>query len=306
MTDQVTGNSEAPIHTCGYVAIVGLPNSGKSTLLNRFHGEKVSIVTSKPQTTRANVTTILSSDTSQIIFIDTPGLLKPRYRMQEVMSALAASAIKQADVILVMIDAARFSGTLPKPIVRFAETVSARKVIVGLNKIDLVHKPELLPMMQEAARIFSGAEIVPVSALKGDGADELLGCILSMLPAGPKLFPDDIISTEPERFFAAEFIREAVFLAMKEEIPYASAVVIEGFEDKDQVTVITASILVEKDSQKPIVIGRNGATIRNIGIAARTGLEVFLGRSIFLDLHVKVRHDWRNRDTFLREIGLTR
>lgn len=293
-------------HICGYVAIIGMPNAGKSTLMNRYLHEKVSIVSPKPQTTRANVTTILSSEQYQIIFIDTPGILRPRYKMQEVMTSLVKKAISEADVVLLMIDASQFQNTLHPGILKLAGELKKRNILVAINKIDLVQKPKLLNMMKTIAEHFPDAEQVPISALTSENTDELFTCLLDMLPEGQKMYPDDIISTEPERFFVAEIIREAIFLSMEDEIPYASGVVIEAFKEKEKKTVIHASILVEKKSQKPIIIGKSGQMIKNIGIMSRRSIEEFLGRPVYLDLHVKIRNDWRNKDAFLREIGLKR
>ncbi len=306
MLENQTTSDEKKRHKCGFAAIVGLPNAGKSTLVNRYLKEKISIVSPKPQTTRSNVTCILSTDPYQVIFIDTPGLLKPRYRMQEVMSSFVTSAVETADVILMIIDASRFKGEFPPVLVKFAEKVRSRNVSVALNKIDLMKKVTLLEIIAKASELFPGAEIIPISAQDGDGTDELFNSILKYLPEGPSLFPDDIISSEPERFFVSELIREAIFLTMKEEIPYASAVIIDSFEEKPESVLILASILVEKDSQKPILIGKNGSMIKAIGTKARLGIEEFLGRKVYLDLHVKVRKDWRSKDVYLQEIGLIR
>ena len=294
-----------PHHRCGFVAIVGLPNSGKSTLMNRYLREKVSIVSDKPQTTRTNVTTILSADTCQVIFIDTPGILKPRYRMQEVMASFIGAAVSGADMVLFISDAA-FTGEYPESVAGFAGQIGKKPVVVALNKIDIVKKPDLLPLMERTARLFPNAEILPVSALDGEGTDELFSELLKHLPEGPKLYPDDIISNEPERFFVAELIREAVFVTMEQEIPYATAVIIESYEEKNDITVIRARILVEKQSQKPIIIGKRGTTIKTIGTTARHAVEEFLGKKAYLDLHVSVRKDWRKKDVFLREAGLLR
>ncbi|MFC1528537.1 GTPase Era [Candidatus Latescibacterota bacterium] len=291
-------------HKCGFAAIIGMPNAGKSTLMNRYLKEKISIVTPKPQTTRNNVTSILSSENFQTIFIDTPGILKPRYKMQKVMASFVRNAVKEADVILLLIDAAEFRDNHHPAIVSFADKLKKKQVIVALNKIDLVKKSYLLPIIQKTTEIFSDSEIIPISALGGDGTDDLFDVILEKLPEGPKLYPDDIISSEPERFFVSELIREAIFLTMEQEIPYSSAVVIEQYNEKETIVVIHAVILVEKKSQKPIIIGRNGATIKKIGIQARLGIEEFLGRKVFLELRVKVRKDWRKKDVFLREAGL--
>ena len=302
-----TGNpdSHAPFR-CGYIAIVGLPNAGKSTLMNQYLHEKFSIVTPKPQTTRENVTCILTTEEYQIIFVDTPGILKPKYKMQEVMSSYVTAAVDDADVILVMIDASDYRESMHPLLVEFAGTLSGGKVAVALNKIDLVKKSRLLRIIGDTAELFPGAEIVPISALNGDGTGELLEILLAGVPEGPPMFPEDMISDAPERFFVAELIREAVFLTMEQEIPYASGVTIDKFEDKSDKTVIYASILVERKTQKPILIGKRGATIKTIGIMARQAIEAFLGRGVYLDLHVKVRDDWRNKDTFLRELGLVK
>ncbi len=306
MKEHIERQTDTSTNICGYTAIIGMPNAGKSTLMNRYLHEKVSIVSPKPQTTRANVTTILSSEQYQIIFIDTPGILRPRYKMQEVMSSLLKKAISEADVILLMIDASKFENNLHPGILKLADELKKRNVLIALNKIDIVHKPKLLDMLKTISEQFPDAEQIPISALTGEGTDELFTCLLDLLPESPKMYPDDIISTEPERFFVAEIIREAIFLSMEDEIPYASGVVIEAFEEKEKKTVIHASILVEKKSQKPIIIGKRGQMIKNIGIMSRRSIEEFLGRPVYLDLHVKIRNDWRNKDAFLREIGLKR
>lgn len=304
--DPGSPDTQPSLHRSGFAAVVGLPNAGKSTLVNRLLDTKISIVSSKPQTTRSNVTCIVSTADSQIVFIDTPGLLKPRYRMQEVMASFITGAVADADVILVIIDASRYDGSLPPRLVEFAQQTSGRKRVVALNKIDLVRKESLLEIIARANESFPGADIVPISAQEGDGVDILFGVVRDLMPEGPKYFPEDVISNESERFFAAELIREAVFLAMDEEIPYSTGVIVERYEEKPGVTVIDASILVEKDSQKPILVGKNGRTIKEIGTKARIGIEEFIGSKVFLDLRVKVRKDWREKDVFLREVGLLR
>ena len=293
-------------HKCGFVAIVGLPNAGKSTLMNRYLETKVSIVTPKPQTTRTNVTCFLSAEDHQVIFIDTPGILKPRYKMQNVMASFVSTALEEADIVLLLADASNFKGSFPESVTGLIEKVRTKRILVALNKIDAIKKNTLLPIMTVTAEQFPGAEIIPISALKGDGADELFSVILEALPEGPKLFPSDILSYEPEKFFVAELIREAVFLATEDEVPYSTAVIIDNYEDKNTLAVIHASILVEKKSQKPIIIGDKGSRIRDIGTSARLAVEEFLGKRIYLDLHVKISRDWRNRDSLLREAGLLR
>jgi GTP-binding protein Era len=203
-----------------------------------------------------------------------------------------------------MVDTSAFKGSFDDRIVTFAIENASKNVIVALNKIDIIKKDSLLEMIKVTDALFPDTEIIPVSALTGNGTDILFDAMLTKLPVSPKLYPDDMISTEPERFFVAEIIREAIFLTTTEEIPYSSGVIIAGYEEKDTKTVIHASIIVEKNSQKPIIIGKNGATIKKIGTKARLGIEEFLGGKVYLDLHVKVRKDWRNIDTFLRETGL--
>ncbi|MBN1292131.1 MAG: GTPase Era [Candidatus Latescibacteria bacterium] len=291
-------------HVCGYVAVVGLPNAGKSTLMNHYLKRKVSIVTPKPQTTRENVTCILSADDYQIIFIDTPGILRPRYRMQEVMTSFISKAVDDSDIILAMIDAAEIKNSLHPDITEFARRLKHGNVIVVINKIDKIKKQKILELIQLITEMFPDAEIIPISALDGDGTEELLSVIISKLPEGPSLYPEDIISFEPERFFVSELIRETVFLSTNREIPYSSAVMIDNFEEKTSLVVIHATILVEKKSQKPIIIGKDGSMIKKIGIMAREAIEEFLERNVYLDLHVKVRNDWRNKDVHLRELGL--
>ena len=297
-------NNSNENHLCGYAAIIGLPNAGKSTLINRYMKEKVSIVSPKPQTTRTNISCILSSDRYQIIFIDTPGILKPSYRMQEVMAACVTNAVNEADVILVIYDASEFRGKLHPELVGIAGKIDRTKIIVALNKIDLMKKDRLLGIIRSMSELFPESEIIPVSALTGDGTGQLLELMVSRLPESPSLFPDDIISDEPERFFVSEIIREAVFHTMGQEIPYSTAVIIDSFKEKTSKIVISATILVEKKSQKPIIIGKGGSSIKKIGTIARHGIEAFLGSEVYLDLFVKVRDNWRNKDTILREIGI--
>ncbi|MFC1606902.1 GTPase Era [Candidatus Latescibacterota bacterium] len=297
-------DTSAQKHKCGYVSIVGLPNAGKSTLVNRFFNEKISIVTAKPQTTRSNLTCILTSDTSQVIFVDTPGILKPKYKMQEVMASSVANAVRDADLLLVIYDVTTYKGNFHRRLVAFAESISRENVVVVLNKIDLLKKNKLLAIMSRMAELFPDAELFPVSALQGDGTDGLLDVIVEKLPEGPPLYPDDIISDEPERFFVSEMIRESIFQVMEQEIPYSTAVMVESFEEKEQGVSILATILIEKKSQKPIIIGKGGMMMKKIGTAARLRIEVFLGRKVYLELFVKIRDDWRNKESVLRELGM--
>ena len=289
----------------GYVSIVGEPNVGKSTLLNAILGEKLSIVTPKPQTTRNRITGILTTDEYQIIFLDTPGLLKPRYKLQEYMQEAVRGAVNDADVILYMIDVSRPPrGRNERDILKMLRE-SGKVVILVMNKIDLISRPMLLPMIASYRDKMDFAEIVPVSALKNDGVDILIRVIVKYLPEGPQLYPEDQISDMPVRFFVAETIREKVFLLTKQEIPYASSVLVEELKEGEAPIYIRATIYVEKESQKGIIIGKGGGMLKRIGTEARREIETFLGSSVYLDLWVKVKEKWRRNPRDLRELGYT-
>jgi GTP-binding protein Era len=290
----------------GFVALVGRPNAGKSTLLNRFVGQKLAIVSDKPQTTRHRIVGVRSTPSGQMVFIDTPGIHKPAHRMNRRMVQAATDALRDADVIVLVVDAAERPGTGDRfvlDLVRAAPT----KAVLALNKIDCVPKPTLLPLIDQYARADRFAAIVPVSALTGDGVAALEGEILAALPDGDPLYPDDYLTDQTERGLAAELIREKVLHHTHDELPYSTAVVIDRFEEPDEergLTRIYASILVDHDSQKPIVVGKGGSMIKRIGTEARQDLETMLAGRVFLDLHVKVRRDWRDDERILNEIGL--
>ncbi|MBI4535793.1 MAG: GTPase Era [Ignavibacteriae bacterium] len=291
---------------CGYATIIGGPNVGKSTLMNAFLQQKISIVTPKAQTTRHKVLGILSTNEYQVIFLDTPGLIKPKYRLQEVMMQFASSAIEDADLLLLMIDA-----TNPGTGSEFAtnEAWSALKglnksVFLVINKIDLVKKADLLPVIDSCSRAYQFKEIFPISALTREGTTELLKTVANELPRHPPLFPLDIVSEQNERFFVSEIVREKVFLATHQEIPYSTAVDIVEFKDREEgKTLIRADIYVERDSQKGIIIGKRGTMLRAIGSSARREIEEFLQRPVFLDLHVRVKRQWRENEQWLRRLG---
>jgi GTP-binding protein Era len=292
----------------GFVALVGRPNAGKSTLLNRFVGQKLAIVSDKPQTTRHRIVGVRSTPSGQMVFIDTPGIHKPAHRMNRRMVQAATDALRDADVIVLVVDAAERPGTGDRfvlDLVRAAPT----KAVLALNKIDCVPKPTLLPLIDQYARADRFAAIVPVSALTGDGVAALEGEILAALPDGDPLYPEDYLTDQTERGLAAELIREKVLHHTHDELPYSTAVVIDRFEEPDEergLTRIYASILVDHDSQKPIVVGKGGSMIKRIGTEARQDLETMLAGRVFLDLHVKVRRDWRDDERILDEIGLKR
>jgi GTP-binding protein Era len=290
----------------GYVAIIGEPNVGKSTLMNRLVGQKISIVSRKPQTTRHKILGILSRDNYQIIFLDTPGLLQPKYLLHEVMMRFAQSAINDADVVLFMTDANNPHTTKEaKNDAAFAALKGLQKpVFLIINKIDLLTKGKILPIIASYSEEYQFKEIFPISALNLFGIDELLKAIVSELPEHPPFYPLDVVSEQPEKFFVEEIIREKIFEKFKEEIPYSTTVdIVEFKEEQGKKDVINAEIYVERESQKGILIGRKGLALKEIGTNARKDMEAFLGRPVFLELHVKVREKWREKEEWLRRLG---
>lgn len=306
----MTQERDIPEHyRCGYVTIIGEPNVGKSTLMNALLRQKISIVSPKAQTTRHKILGILSTEEYQMIFLDTPGIMKPKYMLQEVMMESAASAIADADVLLYMIDA-----TKPEELEHgeaFAKLKGLDKpVFLVINKIDQINKQELLPMIGMYSNAFSFKEIFPTSALKRDGTDELVAAVAQLLPEHQPYFPTDVVSEQSERFFVSEIIREKIFFATKEEIPYSTTVDIEEFKERDpdapgakRKTFISANIYVERDSQKGILIGKKGAMLKEIGAKARKDIETLLQHPVFLELHVKVQKEWRENAAALARLG---
>jgi GTP-binding protein Era len=288
----------------GYVAIVGEPNVGKSTLMNALLNQKISIVTPKPQTTRNRILGILSRDDAQIIFLDTPGLIKPKYLLQQKMLSTAEAALDDADVILVMTEASH-GVRLPDEVDRLVlKKHSAKPILLVINKVDLVYKPQVLPTIAEFSKREIFREIIPVSALKQDNLDDLLKTLLVYLPVHEPFYPTDIVSDSPERFFVAEFIREKVFEQFSEEIPYSAAVEIREYHERETgKTFISADIVVERESQKGILIGSGGESLKKVGQAAREEIELFLQQQVFLELRVKVRGRWREREALLKSYG---
>jgi GTP-binding protein Era len=287
----------------GEVAVVGRPNAGKSTLVNRLIGEKVAIVSDKPQTTRKRVLGVARRPGAEIALIDTPGIHRPEHRLNAAMVRDATDALATADLVLWVIDAAEPSGRGEAFILGAIER-AATPAVVALNKIDLVRKERLLPRIAQLARLSAFPEIVPVSAKTGDGVERLAELLARHLPEGEPAYPEDFLTATPESEWAAEVIREKLLERTREELPFASAVVVESVRQEDikKLTVVTASIVVEKDSQKAIVIGRGGSMIREIGKAAREELESESGRRFYLDLRVQVREDWRDDERFLSRI----
>jgi GTP-binding protein Era len=287
----------------GTVALVGRPNAGKSTLMNRLLGEKLAIVSDKPQTTRHRLMGILSADRGQMVFYDTPGVHKPLHRMNKQMVRYAVEALDEADVVCLLVDASQRFGSGDAYMLDLLRRAEGPKIAL-LNKIDKVSKPSLLPVIERYSESGLFDEIVPVSALTGDGADRLLGILWDLLPEGPPRFDPELLTLHAERFLAAERIREKVLEHTRDELPFVTAVVIDGWEEEDRGLVrIHASILVERASQKKILIGRRGSMIKRIGTAARKDLEDFLGTKVFLDLRVRHEPDWREKRDILADIG---
>jgi GTP-binding protein Era len=281
----------------GFVPILGQPNVGKSTLLNRLVGEKIAIVTPKPQTTRNRILGILTTSGFQAVFVDTPGLIQPRYPLQEYMAKAARKAAREGDLILYMVD------VRDEPRGEGFKDLRIPTILV-INKVDLLKdKGALLPLFDEYRRQGEFRELIPISALTGDGVVELLKLIENHLPLGPAFYPADKLTESSERFIASELIREKVFLLLKQEIPYGTAVKVEEYKEKADTLYIRAIIFVEKRSQKGILIGQGGGMLKRLGQLSRLELEELLGKRVYLDLWVKVREKWRKRREDLRYLG---
>ncbi|MEK7400309.1 MAG: GTPase Era [Candidatus Poribacteria bacterium] len=288
----------------GFVAIVGKPNAGKSTLLNSFLGQKLSIVTPKAQTTRNKITGILTGKNYQIVFFDTPGIFEPSYKLQQYMVKNAMKSALEADLILLMIDTLYKPDDSEKNVIKMIKEIKKKTVLV-LNKVDKIpDKGLLLPLIAEYNAQYGFDEIVPISALKGDGVSKLLDIIIQSLSDGGMYYPEDEISDMPERFFVAEIIREKLFMQTQEEIPYSATVQTDEMKTReDGKMYIRATIYVERDSQKGIIIGNKGSMLKKIGQEARESIERWLDAPVYLDLWVSVKSDWRDKDFNLREFG---
>lgn len=292
----------------GVVALVGRPNAGKSTLLNRILGEKVSIVSNKPQTTRNRIVGILNEERGQIAFLDTPGIHRPLHKLNVRMMDHVTSSLTEADVVALIIDASEPFGRGDQYVIDMLKAQKAEggetKWIVILNKIDRLKKHKLLPLMQKYSGFGIFDEIVPISASSGDGVPPLVSMIFGWLGEGEARYSKEDYTTQPERFFAAEIIREKVLQNTVDELPYTTAVAVDRFEEDEEKDLlkIWATIFVERDTQKPIVIGKQGSMIKKIGTDARLELEAVLGAKVFLDLHVSVHEQWREDERFLGEL----
>jgi GTPase len=291
----------------GHVAIVGRPNAGKSTLLNTLVGAKVAIVSDKPQTTRSRILGVKNYPDGQLVFVDTPGIHRPLHRMNVRMVDAALEALREVDVVVLVFDASSRPGHGDEYVTSLLQQVRA-PVVLALNKVDLVSKPTLLPLIERAQRWHAFAAIVPVSAVTGDGVDRLERVLLEQVPEGEPLYPEDFLTDQPERMLVAETVREKVLQHTRAELPFSTAVVVDRFdeEDRDRLLRLYCTIVVEQASQKAIVIGRGGALIKRIGTEARKDLEAAFDTRVYLDLRVKVNPDWRNDDRALDDLGVPR
>ncbi len=288
----------------GFITVIGRPNVGKSTLINKIIGQKIAIMSDKPQTTRSRIQCILTQDDAQFIFLDTPGIHKPKFKLGEYMLKAAEGTLKEVDAIFFVIDATEKFGGGEKYIL---ERLSAtdKPVILIINKIDLLDREKILPIIAEYSARKNFAAVVPISATNGDNINELLNEAKKFLPEGPKYYPADMVTDQPERLIVAEIIREKILHVTEDEVPHSVAVDIEEIKPrKNSATYIRAVIYVERDSQKGILIGKGGELLKNIGKNARPEIEMLLGKKIFLDLWVKVKRGWRNSDGAIQSLGL--
>jgi GTPase len=287
----------------GFVSLIGRPNAGKSTLLNRLVGEKIAIVSDKPQTTRTRILGVRNYDTAQVVYLDTPGIHRPLHRMNVRMVDAAVDTVREVDVLGVVVDASERAGKGIQFVLDLARNATA-PVFLILNKIDLMKRPRLLPIIDEYSRKGQFAEVVPVSAMTGENVDRLESTIVDRLPEGEPLYPPDYLTDQPERVLAGEIVREKLLQFTRDEIPFASAVLVDRFEESAGMLKLYCSIVVDRESQKPIVVGRGGAMVKQIGTAARVELERFFETKVFLDLRVRVKSEWREDDRVLKDLGL--
>lgn len=287
----------------GFVAIIGRPNVGKSTLMNHIIGQKIAIMSDKPQTTRNKIHGVYTTEQAQIVFLDTPGIHKPQSKLGDYMMKVAQSTLGEVDAILFLVDVAEGIGGGDRFIIEQLKKVDT-PVLLVLNKIDKVHPEELLPIIQTYKELYPFAEIIPVSALLGNNVTTLLNQLVSYMDPGPQYYPADQVTDHPEQFVCAELIREKILHLTREEIPHSIAVTIEDMRvESNGVVHISAVIYVERDSQKGIIIGKNGSLLKQVGAQARADIEALLGSKTFLELWVKVKKDWRNQERILRDLG---
>ena len=291
----------------GYVSFLGRPNAGKSTLLNRIVGHKLAIVSNKPQTTRTRIVGVKNYDEGQVVFVDTPGVHKPTHRMNVRMVDMALDAMREVDVATLVVDVSVKPGDGDRFMLTLLKDLKT-PVILALNKVDLIAKAKLLPLMDQYSKAHAFKEIVPISAADGTNVDVLERLFLQHLPEGDPFYPLDYVTDQPERFMVAEIIREQVLQLTHDELPFSTAVIVDKWEPATETSVTTlyCTIFVERESQKPIVVGKGGAMIKAIGTAARLELNSYLDTRVHLDLHVKVKSEWRNDERTLDELGLQR
>lgn len=287
----------------GFVALAGRTNVGKSTLMNKLLGRKVAIMSDKVQTTRNKILGVLTQEESQIVFLDTPGIHKPKHKLGERLVQIALSTLNEVDLVLFLVEANYQPGPGDNFLMRHFADLKTPVVLV-INKIDLIQREELLPLIERYTRLYSFSEVVPVSALTGENTERLLEVLTGYLPVGPKYYPDDMITDRPETFIMAELIREKVLSLTSQEVPHSVAVVIEEMEERSQeLLAVRALIYTERETQKGIIIGKGGQMLKKIGTLARTDMERLLGTKIFLELRVKTRRDWRNKEAQLKNLG---
>lgn len=288
----------------GFIAIIGRPNVGKSTFLNRVIGQKIAIMSDKPQTTRNKIQGVLTMNDAQFIFIDTPGIHKPKHKLGDYMMKVAQNSLKEVDLVLFMVNAEEGYGRGEEFIIEKFQTLKT-PVFLIINKIDRVHPDDLLPIIETYKEKYPFQEIIPISALEGNNVEHLLEEIKACLPEGPQFYPADQVTDHPERFIISELIREKALYLTREEVPHSLAVVIDKIEHKENKNVIhvMATIIVERDSQKGIIIGKQGKMLKEIGQRARVDIENLLGSKVFLELWVKVQKDWRDKVSQLRDFG---
>lgn len=286
----------------GFISIMGRPNAGKSTLLNAVLGEKIAAVSSKPQTTRTQIMGVLTEDDCQFVFVDTPGIHKPKNKLGKFMMKEVEAGSDEADVVLYMVDASVYNFERETEVL---DTVKSNNIILVINKTDKVEKESILPIIAQLSNHRNFLEIMPVSALKKDGLEKLLEIIKDKLPEGPKFFPDDTLTDQPEKQIVAEFIREKLMRNLNDEIPFGIAVTTDlmKYDEEKDLTKITATIYCERDSHKAIIIGKKGEMLKKIGSQARHDLEKFTRSKVFLELWVKVKDNWRNSDMMLKNFG---
>ncbi|WML54096.1 GTPase Era [Neobacillus sp. PS3-12] len=288
----------------GFISIIGRPNVGKSTFLNRVIGQKIAIMSDKPQTTRNKVQGVLTLPDAQLIFIDTPGIHKPKHKLGDFMMKVAQNTLKEVDLVLFMVNAEEGFGRGEEFIIEKFQSVKT-PIFLVINKIDQIHPDDLLPIIESYQEKFPFKEVVPISALEGNNVERLLDQIKTYMPEGPQFYPADQVTDHPERFIISELIREKALHLTREEIPHSLAVVIDKIERQENKDVIhvMATVIVERDSQKGIIIGKKGSMLKEIGQRARVDIENLLGSKVFLELWVKVQKDWRNKMSQLRDFG---